>query len=73
MNLSDINILQSGTITDVIDNPMISKLFEFGLVPGASFTILNKAPFKGPISVFIDETRIALRNSEAKFIIVNSN
>lgn len=73
MNLTEINILQSGTITEVQDNVMISKLFDFGLVPGTVFTVLNRAPFGGPISVFVNDTRIALRKREAKFILVNCN
>ena len=69
--LSDIKTNQSGTIDTVIDNPLISKLFEFGLLPGAPFKVLNIAPFNGPISILIEDTRIALRQKEAQFIIVD--
>jgi len=69
--LTDIKINQSGTIKEVIDNPLITKLFEFGLLPGASFKVLNIAPFNGPISILIEDTRIALRRKEAQFILVN--
>jgi Fe2+ transport system protein FeoA len=69
--LTDIKTNQSGVINDVIDNPLISKLFEFGLLPGASFKVLNIAPFNGPISILIEDTRIALRQKEAQFIIVD--
>jgi len=68
--LTDIKINQSGTIKEVIDNPLIAKLFEFGLLPGASFKVLNIAPFNGPISILIEDTRIALRRKEAQFILV---
>lgn len=69
--LTDIKKNQSGIINNVIDNPLISKLFEFGLLPGASFKVLNIAPFNGPISILIEDTRIALRRKEAQFIIVD--
>jgi Fe2+ transport system protein FeoA len=69
--LTDIKTNQSGTINEVIDNPLITKLFEFGLLPGANFTVLNIAPFNGPISILIEDTRIALRRKEAQFILVN--
>ena len=69
--LTDIKTNQSGVINDVIDNPLISKLFEFGLLPGASFKVLNISPFNGPISILIEDTRIALRQKEAQFIIVD--
>jgi len=69
--LSDIKTNQSGIISNVIDNPLISKLFEFGLLPGANFKVLNIAPFNGPISILIEDTRIALRRKEAEFIIVD--
>lgn len=69
--LTDIKKNQTGIINHVIDNPLISKLFEFGLLPGANFKILNIAPFNGPISILIEDTRIALRRKEAQFIIVD--
>lgn len=69
--LTEIKKHQSGTINEVIDNPLITKLFEFGLLPGATFKVLNIAPFNGPISVLIEDTRIALRRQEAQFILVN--
>jgi len=40
-------------------------------LPGANFKILNIAPFNGPISILIEDTRIALRRKEAEFIIVD--
>ena len=69
--LTDIKENQSGIINNVIVNPLISKLFEFGLLPGASFKVLNIAPFNGPISILIEDTRVALRRKEAQFIIVD--
>lgn len=69
--LSNIKTNQTGVINDVLDNPLITKLFEFGLLPGATFKVVNIAPFNGPISILIDDTRIALRQKEAEFILVD--
>jgi ferrous iron transport protein A len=71
VNLTDLKINQSGVINEVLDNPLITKLFEFGILPGAKFKVVNIAPFKGPISILVDDTRIALRLIEAEFIVVD--
>lgn len=71
LRLTDIKINQIGVINEVLDNPLITKLFEFGLLPGAKFKVVNIAPFKGPISVLVGDTRIALRQKEAEFILVD--
>ena len=71
IKLTDIKLNQSGTINEVLDNPLITKLFEFGLLPGANFKVVNIAPFKGPISILVENTRVALRQKEAQFIIVD--
>ncbi len=54
------------------DLKMPSKIIEMGLLPETSFRILYQAPFKGPLYIeFGDEkSRIALREEEARFIIV---
>lgn len=51
---------------------MPNKIIEMGLLPETYFKILYQAPFKGPLYVeFGDEkSRIALREEEARFIIV---
>ena len=54
------------------DLRMPSKIIEMGLLPETAFKILYQAPFKGPLYIeFGDEkSRIALRQEEARFIIV---
>ena len=54
------------------DLRMPSKIIEMGLLPETAFKILYQAPFKGPLYIeFGDEkSRIALREEEARFIIV---
>ncbi len=70
LRLSDFKKEQMGVIKHVLDNPIASKLIEFGIIPGVQFSILNKAPFNGPIFIQVENNRIALRRKEAAFIIV---
>lgn len=69
--LSDIKLNQEGVIIDVLDNPLISKLLEFGLLPGATIKVVNIAPFKGPVSLLVGNSRIAIRHQEADFVLVD--
>ncbi len=70
IRLSDFKIKQAGVVKHILDNHLSPKLVEFGILPGAQFLVLNKAPFNGPIFIQIDNNRIALRKREAAFIIV---
>ena len=56
------------------DLNMPNKIIEMGLLPDTVFRILYQAPFRGPLYVeFGDEkSRIALREEEARFIIVET-
>lgn len=51
---------------------MPNKIIEMGLLPETSFRILYQAPFNGPMYVEFGEekSRIALREEEGNFIIV---
>lgn len=68
--LSEFQIRKTGIVKEVLDNHISTKLAEFGIIPGVEFSIVNRAPFKGPIFILIDHNRIALRRREAAFIIV---
>ena len=51
---------------------MPSKIIEMGLLPETTFRILYQAPFGGPLYIEFGEekSRIALREEEGDFIIV---
>lgn len=65
---------QLGKISDYIneDLRMPNKIIEMGLLPETVFRILYQAPFNGPLYIEFGEekSRIALREEEARFIIV---
>ncbi|MDG1915871.1 MAG: FeoA family protein [Crocinitomix sp.] len=70
LRLCDLKVEKKGMVRYIQENPVSSKLAEFGILPGTTFSILNKAPFHGPIFILIENNRIALRRKEAAFIIV---
>lgn len=53
---------------------MPNKIIEMGLLPETDFTVLYQAPFQGPLYIEFGEekSRIALRQEEARFIIVDA-
>ncbi len=74
--LSSFPIKKVGKILDY-DNEhlqMPGKIIEMGLLPETVFKILYQAPFHGPLYIEFGEekSRIALREEEAKFIIVEA-
>lgn len=53
---------------------MPNKIIEMGLLPETAFRILYQAPFHGPLYIEFGEekSRLALREEEARYIIVES-
>lgn len=51
---------------------MPNKILEMGLLPETAFRILYQAPFRGPLYIEFGEekNRLALREEEARYIIV---
>ena len=70
MKLSELNKNQTGEISRIEDSAVALKLFEFGLLPGATIIMMNKAPFNGPIYISVNNSLISLRKSEADTIIL---
>lgn len=50
------------------DSPVSLRLLEMGMVPGASVTVEQIAPFGGPMMVSLDGYRLSLRSSEAALV-----
>jgi len=70
MKLSELKKNSSVVIAEVLESDISLKLFEFGFLPGAEITVVNKAPFNGPIYVSIDGALISLRKAEAETVII---
>ncbi|MEX1003030.1 MAG: FeoA family protein [Crocinitomicaceae bacterium] len=70
MKLSDLNINAKGKVKQILEDVFSNQLFESGILPGVEFTIISKAPFKGPIYIKVEDNLIALRAAHAESIIV---
>lgn len=70
MNLTEFELNKKGVIKEILESASSTKLIEYGILPGTSFSILNKASFNGPIFILVGANRIALRRAEAAAIIV---
>ena len=68
MKLSEYKNNSEFTIKEVLESDFDSKLMEYGIIPGASGNILNRAPFNGPIYISIGSQKIAIRRIEASYI-----
>lgn len=72
--LCDFPLNERGKIVGYEDETltMPRKIIEMGLLPDTHFVILYQAPFSGPLYVEFgsEKSRIALREEEAKFILV---
>lgn len=68
MRLTDLNINERGIITEQDVNLLPSKLVDFGCVPGNVVTVVNYAPFNGPVYLKVQETFFAVRREVADFI-----
>ncbi len=71
MKLSDCKIKTVSKILEVLESDFDSKLMEYGIVPGANITVLNRAPFNGPIYIAIGSQKIAIRKEEASYIMLS--
>jgi ferrous iron transport protein A len=46
------------------------RIRDMGLMPGVEVTVVGKAPLRDPVALRLKDFTLALRNSEADFIIV---
>ena len=67
ISLSDLNINgQEALVTSIhLDDDDQASLGDYGLVPGTFVKFLTKAPFGGPISVCLRNSKMAVRNEVA--------
>lgn len=63
---------QKGIISSVDTQILPSKLYEIGLLPGTEVQLKFTGPFHDPICIAFgkDNTKIALRKSEAQHIMI---
>ncbi len=66
----DLSLGEEATIRKFKDASVACKLLTVGIVPDARITLMRKAPFGGAVCLKLGQTFIAVRNTEAKTIIL---
>jgi ferrous iron transport protein A len=67
MKLKELTINQSGRVVGFAggDSMYRHKLLRMGLVKGAVFTVVRKAPLGDPVEIQLDDLHLTLRKHEA--------
>lgn len=69
INLREMRIGQKGKIAKVDAHGEVNqRIRDMGLIPGASVSIVGRAPLKDPVALRLSGVTISLRNREADFI-----
>lgn len=68
MNLVELNINQTGIIAEQSLDQLPEKLIDFGCIPGNLITVINYAPFSGPVYIKIQDSFLAIRRETAQLI-----
>ncbi len=68
MRLTELKINEEGIISDQDMAALPAKMVDFGCVPGNIVTVVNYAPFNGPVYLKVQETYFAVRKEVADFI-----
>ena len=70
--IADIPLGGSAVIMDFVEEHMPVKMLEMGLLPGNIVSVKQIAPFNDPIHIQVGGYALALRRSEAQYILVSS-
>jgi len=69
-SLIDLEPIIKGQISsiDSRDNELVGYLDQLGLIPGATITLLEKAPYYGPIKLLLNDVEISIGYEVAKIL-----
>ena len=71
ITLDTINLNEKYYICDILlDKHIKKRLYDFGIIEQAEIEALYKSPFNDPVAYLIKGTIVAIRNDDAKNIIV---
>ncbi len=62
----------STKIVEINSDDFSVKLAELGILPGVELSVQNRAPFKGPLSLLVNGSKVMIRYAEASFILVEA-
>ncbi len=69
-NLSTLKKGDQGIISSISNENMASRLMAMGILPDSKVTMIRKAPFGGGCYIKVDNLFIALRQIEARSILL---
>jgi DtxR family Mn-dependent transcriptional regulator len=69
-SLADVAVGESVIVRQVSDwdREQLSYLTDLGLMPGTAVTVLDRAPFDGPLTLKVADTTVALSRAMAEEI-----
>lgn len=71
IHLNELNVGNTGIVKMLLNNGLSRRrLLDLGIIPDTSISVERKSPSGNPIAYKIRGSVIALRNEEAKYIIV---
>ncbi|MEJ6698544.1 MAG: FeoA family protein [Flavobacteriaceae bacterium] len=70
MTLNDLKRGEKAIILDIVTDFIPLKLIEMGCLPGNTIKLLQLAPFKDPMYLDVNGSRLAIRRETAHHIIV---
>lgn len=69
VSLREMKVGQKGKIAKVEAQGIVNqRIRDMGLIPGATISVVGRAPLKDPVALRISGVTISLRNKEADFI-----
>ncbi|MCX4309748.1 MAG: FeoA family protein [Desulfovibrio sp.] len=72
VNLRTMKVGQNGRIAKIEAQGIVNqRIRDMGIIPGASVTVVGRAPLKDPVALRLGGVTIALRNKEADHISVD--
>ena len=60
-------------IEDITDALVKEQLVSMGFTIGSKLKVVSKLPFKGAIAIESDYTRVAIRATDASFVVVSNS
>lgn len=72
INLRAMKVGQKGKVAKIeAQGEVNQRIRDMGIIPGASISVVGKAPLKDPVALRLSGVTIALRNREADHITVD--
>ncbi len=72
VTLGEVDVGESATVVGFANGAPARRLLEMGFVPGTRVSALRSAPLGDPIQYSVMSGRVAMRRSDAAFVLVES-